>query len=182
VRSKSKWIVSKLEEIGEAKDFGEIMTGSRLYYLGKSYYVDVLYEERKEVYVSFIHSKFKIHTPNNVTQSALNNAIDTFYKQKAEVKILNLVSKYSDLMKLFPEHIGFRKSKTKWGSCSERNRITFNPELMKLSSSLVEYAVIHELAHVKYKNHSNDFWNLIQKYMYDYKVKEEQLRSFEKKL
>jgi predicted metal-dependent hydrolase len=182
VRSKAKWIVSKLEEIGKENDFGEIMTGSRLYYLGKSYYVEVIYEECEEVHIFFVHSKFKIHAPKNVTQIVLKNAIDTFYKQKAEVKILKLVSKYSDLMKLFPEHIVFKKSKTKWGSCSERNRITFNPELVKLSSSLIEYAVVHELAHLKYKNHSKEFWKLIKKYMNNYLIQEDQLRTFEKKI
>jgi predicted metal-dependent hydrolase len=85
-------------------------------------------------------------------------------------------------MKLFPEYIGFRLSDTKWGSCSPRNRLTFNPELMKLSSSLIEYTVIHELAHIAYKNHSKEFWALIKKFMGDYRNKEEQLKAFEKKI
>ena len=85
-------------------------------------------------------------------------------------------------MKLFPEYVGFRKSKTKWGSCSERNRITFNPEIMKLSSSLIEYIVIHELAHIAYKNHSKEFWILVKKFMSDYVKKEEELKVFEKKI
>ncbi len=70
----------------------------------------------------------------------------------------------------------------KWGSCSDRNRLSFNPEIMKLSSSLIEYAVVHELSHIAHKNHSKEFWNLVQKYMSDYSKKEEQLRVFEKKL
>ncbi|RUM44003.1 MAG: M48 family peptidase, partial [Hydrogenimonas sp.] len=74
------------------------------------------------------------------------------------------------------------KSKTKWGSCSQRDRITFNPEVIKLSSSLIEYIVVHELAHIAYKNHSKEFWKLVKKYMSDYSEKEDKLRVFEKKL
>jgi len=182
VRSKAKWILQKLEEVGSEIDYGEILTGSRLFYMGKSYYVELIQDNRQNIEVSFIHSKFKIYTPSQVNQMELNVAIDRFYREKAEEKITKLIRKYSNIMKLYPEYIGFRKSKTKWGSCSEQNRITFNPEVMKLSSSLIEYVVIHELAHIAYKNHSKKFWNLVKKYMSDYRSKEEMLLQFEKKL
>ncbi len=182
VRSKAKWIIQKLEEVGSEIDYGEILTGSRLFYMGKSYYVELIKENRQNIEVSFIHSKFKIYTPLEVSQIELTEATDRFYREKAEEKITKLVRKYSDTMKLHPEYIGFRKSKIKWGSCSECNRITFNPEVIKLSSSLIEYVVVHELAHIAHKNHSKNFWNLVKKYMSDYKSKEEMLLRFEKKL
>ncbi len=182
VKSKAKWIISKLEELGSAVDYGEVKTGSRLFYLGKSYYVKLIAENREDIKILFNHSKFKIYTPVEVDQIEIDIAIDLFYKQKAEEKITKLIKKYGDRMKLFPDYVGFRKSKTKWGSCSERNRLSFNPDIMKLSSSLIEYAVIHELAHISHKNHSKDFWNLVQKFMSDYLKKEEKLRVFEKKL
>jgi len=182
VKVKAKWIMLKLEELGNVVDYGEVITGSRLYYLGKSYYVELITQEKEEVEIVFSHSRFKIYTPLKIDQIKINEAIDSFYKAKAEVKIKKLIKKYSDLMKLFPEHVSFKKSKTKWGSCSERNRISFNPEIMKLSSSLIEYAVVHELAHIAYKNHSKEFWSLVKKFMSDYLKKEEELRVFEKKL
>ena len=118
----------------------------------------------------------------NIEQNKLNEVIEEFYKQKASEKITKLVNKYSDIMKLFPVKLYFKSSKTKWASCSASNKISFNPEVMKLSSSLIKYVVIHELAHIQYKNHSKDFWNLIKKYMNDYQKKEEILRGFEKKV
>jgi len=182
VKSKAKWIVQKKSELGKVIDYGEITTGSRLFYLGKSYYVELLAESREDICVEFIHSKFKIHVPSSVKQQELNAAVQTFYRQRAKQKIDKLIKKYSQKMNLTPEYIGYKESNTKWGSCSPRNRITFNPEIMKLSSSLIEYAVIHELAHIAYKNHSKEFWRLVAKFMDDYKEKEEKLREFEKKL
>jgi len=182
VQSKAKWIIQKLEEVGNEINYGEILTGSRLFYLGKSYYVELIQENRQNIEVSFIHSKFKIYTPFEVSQRELNEKIDRFCRGKAEEKITKLVRKYSDIMRLYPEYVGFRKSKNKWASCSERNRLTFNPELMKLSSSLIEYTVIHELAHIAHKNHSKEFWKLVKKFISDYTKKEEKLREFEKKL
>jgi len=182
VKSKAKWIVQKKRELGKVVAYSEITTGSRLFYLGKSYYVEVIKELREGIAVEFIHSKFKIYAPKEVTQSELRLAVGAFYKQKAKQKIDKLVKKYSDKMQLFPEYVGYKESNTKWGSCSPRNRLTFNPEIMKLSSSLIEYAVVHELAHIAYKNHSKEFWKLVAKFMSDYKEKEEKLRVFEKKL
>ncbi len=158
VKAKAVWISSKLEELGKVIDYGETTTGSRIFYLGKSYYVSLITENRQDIKIVFIHSKFKIYAPNKVNQIELNNAIDNFYQQKAQIKIPKLVKKYSEIMQLYPNSIEFKKSKIKWASCSERNRITFNPELMKLPSSLIEYTIIHELAHIVYKNHSKNFW------------------------
>jgi predicted metal-dependent hydrolase len=182
VKAKAFWINSKLEELGKVIDYGEITTGSRIFYLGKSYYVSLIIEKRQDIKIVFIHSKFKIYAPNKVNQRELNNAIDKFYQQKAQKKITKLVKKYSDIMQLHPKKIEFKKSKIKWASCSEGNRLSFNPELIKLSSSLIEYTIVHELAHIAYKNHSKDFWRLVKKYMSDYSIKNEKLRIFEKKL
>jgi len=182
VHSKAKWIIQQLEEVGKINDYGKILTGSRLFYLGKSYYVELIEENRQCVEVVFIHSKFKIYAPYKASQIEIAEAIDKFYKQKSEEKINKLIQKYSDIMKLYPQYVGFRKSKTKWASCSKRNRITFNPEVVKLSSSLIKYVVIHELAHIAYKNHSKEFWKLVKQFMSDYIKKEEKLRTFEKKL
>ena len=182
VKGKASWIIKKLEELGESIDYGNIITGSRLFYLGKSYYVELIKENREDYKVSFIHSKFKIYTPKKIDQNLLLEAIESFYLKKAEEKLTKLTQKYSDKMKLFPKKLYFRKSKTKWASCSASNKITFNSEVMKLSTSLIEYVVVHELAHIQYKNHSKDFWNLVKKFMSDYQKKEKTLRGFEKKI
>ena len=182
VKSKASWIIKKLEALGESINYGKMVTGSRLFYMGKSYYVELIKEDRKKYEVEFIHSKFLIKTPLNMEQEDLNKTIELFYLEKAKGKITKLTHKYSDKMKLFPQHLGFIKSKTKWASCSANNRITFNYEVMKLSSSLINYVVVHELAHIQHKNHSKDFWALVKKFMNDYQKKEEILRGFEKKL
>lgn len=182
VRQKAAWICSKLDELGQSPVQDAIITGSRLFYLGKSYYVELIKEERKEVAIDFIHSKFKIYVPQTVDKIAISEAIDIFYLEKAHEKIKKLVSKWSQKMELYPTHIDFKSSNTKWGSCNHKNQITFNPELMKLSPSLIEYTVVHELAHIAYKNHSKEFWGVVKKHLSGYQYCEEQLKAFEKKI
>ena len=87
VKSKAKWILKKFEEIGQSIDYGRIVTGSRLFYMGKSYYIELLKEDRIDYKIEFIHSKFIIKTPPNAEQKNLNEIIEEFYKQKAQEKI-----------------------------------------------------------------------------------------------
>jgi hypothetical protein len=178
VLNKSAWITKKLELFKRVAIKRDINTGSRLYYMGRSYYVNMVKAET--ITINFTHSKFLITTPLKYNNIELNSAIEYFYKQKAIEKILPLTNKWAKAMVVEPEHISFRYSKNRWGSCSSRNRISFNYHLIKLPSSLIEYVVIHELAHITFKNHSKDFWNLIYQYLPDYKKREEKLRIFEK--
>jgi len=83
-------------------------------------------------------------------------------------------------MGLTPTYVGYRKAKTRWGSCSGRDRISFNYYLMKMPLSLVEYVVVHELAHITHKNHSAKFWGLVYEYMEDYKEREVKIKTLEK--
>ena len=181
VVSKSAWISKKLDIFKRVAINKDISTGSRLYYMGKSYYVNMIEDETAtKITINFTHSKFHITTPTKYSDIQLHNAIESFYKQKAEEKLIQLTKKYSKIIGVTPEHISFRYSKKRWGSCSSTNRISFNYHLVKLSSSLLEYVVIHELAHIMHKNHSKDFWKLVYSYLPDYKVKEEKIRVFEK--
>jgi predicted metal-dependent hydrolase len=85
-------------------------------------------------------------------------------------------------MQTTPSHISFRKADKRWGSCSSTNRITFNYHLVKLPVSLIEYVVVHELAHIHHKNHSPEFWSLVGKFLPDYREKEKKIKGFEKLL
>ncbi len=51
-----------------------------------------------------------------------------------------------------------RNQKTRWGSCSHKNNISLNMNIVRLSEELIDYVILHELAHTRFKNHSNDFW------------------------
>jgi predicted metal-dependent hydrolase len=82
-------------------------------------------------------------------------------------------------MNLSPEHISYRKAKKRWGSCSPENRISFNFHLVKMPTDLIEYVVVHELSHIKYKNHSKEFWDLVGKFMNDYIEREVKIKKYE---
>ncbi len=103
--------------------------------------------------------------------------LDEFYRKQTKEYIEFLVDKHSKLMQLFPTSIKYRKNKNTWGSCNYKNGLNFNIYLSKFPFEVMEYVVIHELAHIKHKNHSRDFWSLVYKFCEDYKQRERLLKS-----
>ncbi len=98
-------------------------------------------------------------------------------KENAKNIILPLVDKWCAIMNLYPNHVGFRNNKTRWGSCSHNNRISLNIQLLKLPISSIEYVIVHELAHIKHKNHSKEFWTFVEKFLPDFKTRQKTLKS-----
>lgn len=103
--------------------------------------------------------------------------LDTFYKVEIQKYLPQIVEKYSNIMKLYPTKISYRKNKRTWGSCNYKNELNFNILLMRYPIYIMEYIVIHELAHIKHKNHSKDFWLLVEEFSSNYKDIEKNFKS-----
>ena len=104
--------------------------------------------------------------------------LDSFYKKEILKYLPDLVDIYSKKMNLFPTSIKYRKNKRTWGSCNYKNGLNFNILLMKFPIELMEYVIIHELAHIKHKNHSKNFWDLVEDFCPDYKQREKIFKNF----
>lgn len=98
-------------------------------------------------------------------------------KALAAEKIPPRVAYYAALLGVTPQKIGFTKAKTRFGSCSGKNSINFSCYLMLYSDRAVDYVVVHELCHIKHKNHSKAFYEMIAGVMPDYKEREKELKG-----
>lgn len=96
--------------------------------------------------------------------------------QKAKEILPSKVSYYSKLMNLYPTALKITAATTRFGSCSGKNSICFSYLLMRYPDEAIDYVVVHELAHIKHKNHSRDFYDLVKKYLPDYKEREKLLK------
>ena len=104
--------------------------------------------------------------------------LDLFYKKEIQKTLPIRVEKFAQTMQLFPTSISFRKNKRTWGSCNFKNGLNFNILLMKFPIEVMDYVIVHELAHIKHKNHSKDFWNLVAVYCPNYKEIEKLFKNF----
>ena len=71
-----------------------------------------------------------------------------------------------------------KNQRTLWGSCSAKNNINLNYKLVVLPDALQEYVILHELVHLKIKNHSKNFWNELARYCPDYKERKRELKKY----
>ena len=94
-------------------------------------------------------------------------------KEKFRQKVEN----YAKLMGVTYGRITIRNQKTRWGSCSSDGNLNFNFKLFFLPEHLMDYVVVHELAHRIHMNHSKDFWNMVGRIMPDYKIYKQWLRE-----
>jgi len=97
--------------------------------------------------------------------------------QKANDILPGKVQYYSAMTGLVPSGMRITSAKKRFGSCSGRNSVCFSYLLMQYPDACIDYVVLHELCHIKHHNHSKDFYELIKKYMPDYREREKLLKS-----
>ena len=177
VYKKGKWILEKLKLV-ERVPQGEIFTGSRLLYLGKRYYVQVIQDAGiKGASVAFNHSAFKIRVNPEAPDRnvSIDRALEKFSREKAVVKITPRIKKWSQTTGLTPAGIKFRKLAKRWGSCTNANEIIINYDAIKLPFTVIDYIIVHELTHIKYKDHSKDFNREVAIFISDWNELDEKL-------
>jgi len=166
---KASWINKAKYKIqtkkGKVIDFKKSPT---LYFLGKLYTIHLVTHDKKKTSHTINDSSFII-TYYEYNESIFQKHIDLFYKNEAKKYIPLLIEQWSIKMNLPYKKISFRKTKRQWGSCSSSNHLSFNTMMMKLPKNVIEYIIVHELAHIKYKHHQKDFWGLVANYIPDYK-------------
>ena len=67
------------------------------------------------------------------------------------------------------QSVALSSAKTRWGTCSGENKIRYTYRLLYAPREVIDYVIVHELAHIKYKNHGKGFWALVESYLPDYK-------------
>lgn len=97
-------------------------------------------------------------------------------KLRAKDIIPQRVEYFSNIMGLKPSGVKITSAQKRFGSCSGKNSLCFSYILMQYPMEAVDYVVVHELAHIVHKNHSKEFYRLIEKYLPDYKLREKMLK------
>jgi len=184
VKKKADWILRKQAKVNEIKSPPqpkEFLSGEKLPYLGCRYRLKINpTEEIKEASVKLYQGKFQVQVNAQLAgeerRSTIREELITWYRQRAEVKINERVKKYKQQIGVEPNNVKIKKQKKRWGSCSSKGNLNFNWKLIMAPMSVIDYLVVHELAHLKHSNHSQDFWNLVGAVVPHYEEKQEWLR------
>lgn len=96
--------------------------------------------------------------------------------QRLETIVNSSIKEYSKKLGISPNKVKLKNIKYAWGSCSSKRNISINIQLAKKEEQVIKYVVLHEMCHLKYMNHSKEFWNLVENYMPNYKIYKKRLK------
>lgn len=103
-----------------------------------------------------------------VEQSSVKQVLRNFYRNRARQYFADRADQYASQMGLEYKQIEIRNQRTKWGSCSTSGTLGLNWRLMMASPEVIDYIVVHELAHLRESNHTQAFWDFVAEYDSDY--------------
>ena len=140
--------------------------------LGTDYKVKIIYKNIKIAELDVEDKIIKISLPNKYKKASneriLDIAIDKMYEQIAKVEVERAMEKTRILLGFAPEDYEIRKMNEELGRCEE-NKITINPEIVKYDREVIDYIVLHEYCHLKYKSHCKSYIKMLEKYEPNYK-------------
>ena len=140
--------------------------------LGTDYKVKIIYKNIKIAELDVEDKIIKISLPNKYKKAnnerILDIAIDKMYEQIAKVEVERAMEKTRILLGFAPEDYEIRKMNEELGRCEE-NKITINPEIVKYNREVIDYIVLHEYCHLKYKSHCKSYIKMLEKYEPNYK-------------
>lgn len=180
VREKKNWILSKMQEY-EKENFSNIQ---EVKIFGKNYDVQVEYRNIKMPELNLeANSEIKIILPNKYkkigNEKILKMSIEKMYEQIANDEIDDIMEKVRIMLGIAPEEYVLTKMDKTLGKCVDNKIIMINPEIMQYKREIIEYVVIHEFCHLKYKTHGKKFYELIQKNIPNYKSYEKELEEYQ---
>lgn len=161
--NKEKWIKDKLKNIS-TNFIDPKFIHSKYPIFGKPH--ELIHTETTMYTSVFIKNKqLIVHSK----KCYLKNTLKLFFKNILSAEINALCTFYAEQHHFKYNKILIKELRTKWGSCSSLKNLNFNWRIIFAPKNVLQYLVIHELCHLKVMNHSNKFWNLVEKVDPNYK-------------
>jgi predicted metal-dependent hydrolase len=107
----------------------------------------------------------------------IRQAVSHWYQREAEQCFALRVAYYAPLLNVAPHAVKLSNAKSQWGSCTVHGSVRLNVQLVKLPQRLIDYVVVHELAHLRELNHSAAFWRLVESVRPDYTSLRDELKA-----
>ncbi|AKB80893.1 hypothetical protein MSBR3_0315 [Methanosarcina barkeri 3] len=185
VEGKARWIFKKLEWFEENKlpdQKKQYCEGEIYLYLGREYPLRItLTNNVKRPLAFFKDSELMVEIPENTSEDQVSfpvkKAVWNFYSKCAEEEVEKLLKIYSKKLEVTTPVFKVKHQNKRWGSCSAKNILRINFQLIMAPPRQLEYVVVHELCHIKEKNHSARFWKLVRELMPDYEEHRNNLKK-----
>jgi len=179
IEERREWVLENYLEMQEIlKELPErsFEEGEKFPYRGKD--LEIRYSDVAEPEVE----DGELHFPREADGESPDEVLENLLREEAREKIKEVIEEYSDRVEGSYNKIYIRNQKTKWGSCSGKNNLSFNFRLIMAPPEVLEYVVVHELVHLEKPEHSKAFWRKLSDLLPDYQESKEWLKKNKMKL
>jgi predicted metal-dependent hydrolase len=179
VSSKAKWItdnLARLIRLEEERESFSLDYGAAVTYRGKPYLIS-----GKDGNVAGFDGEY-FFVPLALTGDQIKSICADIYKRLAKAYITSRIAELSRQMNVLPTAVKVSSAKTRWGSCSSKGSLNFSWRLMMADDAVIDYVLVHELAHITEMNHSSEFWAIVEGILPDYRRRRAELAKLQERI
>ena len=179
VASKEQWIMNRLAVSAEClaqRESFSLTYGDAVTYRGGPCPIIARTGDR----VGFADERF--YMPPDLQPEQIKAACVQIYRLLAKRDLTEKVLRYAKQMHVMPTNLRINGATTRWGSCSTRKSLNFSWRLIMADDGVIDYVVVHELAHITEMNHSARFWAIVESVLPDYRERKARLKALQQKL
>ena len=172
-----RWVLNQLDRL--AKLSAQLPKpwpyGTSLFYRGEAHAVEI--RQARAGRIERAPGRLVVHAPSAGVEGA-RRVLQRWLKIEAEVVLRERVGLFSAQMGLAPKRMYVRNLRRTWGSCWPGGSLSFNYRLVMAPPDVLDYVVIHELAHLMDRSHSKNFWSLVARHFPEHKTARAWLRTY----
>ncbi len=190
LRQNEKWISEKEKQLSEIqKKFPkkQFVKGERFLFKGEAHHLS--FEASPDQRIKFHPNAGQLIckvpynslkpdlSPMPGLEQDLKEALGRLYEKEGRALLAERTKLFANKMGLHPAKISYRSQRSRWGSCTTQGHISLNWRLAFAPLEVLDYVVIHELAHLRFPNHSRSFWHLVETFCPDFKTRQKWLKE-----
>ena len=174
VQEKSGWIENKLAKIkNNTSQFSSVINYQKLLVFG-----NICTAYRSKSVKNIVFDGSRVLVCEKWPQDKLMGKINSWYKKLANDYIISRVHQIAEIINLKPGLVKCTGSRGRWGACNNNKHIMINYRAVMLPKRLIDYIIVHELAHLVHLNHSKEFWALVGEIMPAYPSMRKELKQY----
>lgn len=180
VYKKRLWISKKQEFMLRQKQLTkqkEFISGESFLYLGNTYKLQIVDNSKLPLLPLSLESSTGTFFLSRTHLDKAKELFMLWYKEQAKQKITERVDFYCSQTGLKYNKVRITDAGSRWGSCGSKNSLNFNWRLIMAPPGVLDYVVVHEVAHITEKNHSKRFWLKVETIFPDYKIHRKWLKE-----
>ncbi len=180
IESKRYWIYKTLaawRDLNASRVFREYRNGEGFLYLGRSYRLLLVFDQEEPLLLKNGRFCLRREIIETGAVEAARAAFRTYYTDRGRERIKQRVEYYAPKVGVLPCSVDVRDLGYRWASCSPTGDLAFHWKCMLAPQTIIDYIVVHELCHLHQRDHTDAFWNEVDKVLPTYRERKEWLRK-----